>query len=1255
MLSASPVPMSSAPMSASPTPAQCLIDEPAQLPFTACASPCHNLTVVGCAMACASQFKQAALFGLRNGTSCTCGASLAHPEAKSPLAQCNSSCAGSDRELHCGGEARVWVAPVADFTPPKSGGPLLVDPRNICDGTTMLESGYLDQPYCQHDAQRGGPSGRLVCLVTSQRAHEGGNGEHVVSISSHDLGATWSAPVVLEPHSGGIDSSYSTLALSHKTGRFLAIYNMNLDNVTRLPSGKPAARTDELGHFVMRWSDDGARSWSAQRVEVPYRLTALDRHNTFHGKVRLMWNVDQVKALDDGSVVWAFTKIGSYVQSPPEEVWLLRSPNLLSVDHPADATFELLPSGDVGLPPPGGNPSVMEEGHVLPLPAGGGFYVVARTSQGYLAAAHTADPTARAGWTPTEYAQYLDQRSPAQRPRPLVGNGTALKNPRAPITMKTFQEGRRALMLYNNNHCMVDSGYFCPTHPRRPPFTEPPRYGARDPYFLTAGTAVPGHGWLWSQPELVLYDRHNFGGTSAGGYPDLFELPEGSGAVHITETQKATARMHTIEPALLEGLWAQHTASYLPGGGIPLDAGAGARVAVPRVDDFRFHRRPRAGFSLQLWLAAHRGARHGDVLFTTRTPASPAHVSVEVLSDGGSLASGPGLSIALRLTDQHNVSVLGMTDPRCTARLDDAGAHSIGIVVDGAPGLVFFLVDGHACDGGGVRDLGFLWLPLEMADVSGASTATVAPRYGGHFLGGTYWPHALRTSALIAAWRHGAPAAAERATSLARAVGRRTRTLNGDGRWQWRGASWPAHAASVPAMVPGELHFDLVRAGAVLNGTSEGKPLYYSTMLRNVSRHVPYQSWWLNTSVHLDSHARASPRNVSRLLFFDGIDYNASVYLNGRLVGAHIGAFRTAMFDASEMSGDALDVAVRFHPPPRPFLDAWLAQGNGAQWEYYKYLTRWKSMVGIGYDFAVPMWTVGLWRGVRLVEVDAPLVLTRLAPLVSHVSADLASASLQLNASVYCTASDEVCAKSAAQLRWSASCTTDSHAPAASLVTHVRAWMRGENSVSVTLTLTRPALWHVRGIGPQHRYEARLELLEGKREAARSGAADDGGSSGDRAGKGHTPIDAIGAPFGVRRLEMAENADTPRSWTYIDEIPCGPHATKYSYNCTWPPAGLPAAEVEGNRSWTFQINGRRVFAHGANWLPCDMAGGRCDAAAYDRLLGAAAHANINVRSCRPEPSSPVSHVVDPLNTPDIPLFWLLLAVPARVGRRRIRE
>jgi beta-mannosidase len=66
-------------------------------------------------------------------------------------------------------------------------------------------------------------------------------------------------------------------------------------------------------------------------------------------------------------------------------------------------------------------------------------------------------------------------------------------------------------------------------------------------------------------------------------------------------------------------------------------------------------------------------------------------------------------------------------------------------------------------------------------------------------------------------------------------------------------------------------------------------------------------------------------------------------------------------------------------------------------------------------------------------------------------------------------------------------------------------------------------------------------------------------------------------------------------------------------NCTFPEAltGLDAHQIELNRNWTFQINGQRIFAHGANWLPCDMRISECTAEDYEYLMRSAALANMN--------------------------------------------
>ena len=41
----------------------------------------------------------------------------------------------------------------------------------------------------------------------------------------------------------------------------------------------------------------------------------------------------------------------------------------------------------------------------------------------------------------------------------------------------------------------------------------------------------------------------------------------------------------------------------------------------------------------------------------------------------------------------------------------------------------------------------------------------------------------------------------------------------------------------------------------------------------------------------------------------------------------------------------------------------WLAPGNAVQDVMWNYLDKWKSMVGLGYDFAQPIWTIGVQEG----------------------------------------------------------------------------------------------------------------------------------------------------------------------------------------------------------------------------------------------------------------------------------------------------
>ena len=92
----------------------------------------------------------------------------------------------------------------------------------------------------------------------------------------------------LEPHAGNVTNSNAAVTIT-PSGRLYAVYSMNLDRTAAPACRQDCAdrccqschhtpqrelgngcRTDLLGHFVMRYSDDMGASWSSRRYEVPY-------------------------------------------------------------------------------------------------------------------------------------------------------------------------------------------------------------------------------------------------------------------------------------------------------------------------------------------------------------------------------------------------------------------------------------------------------------------------------------------------------------------------------------------------------------------------------------------------------------------------------------------------------------------------------------------------------------------------------------------------------------------------------------------------------------------------------------------------------------------------------------------------------------------------------------------------------------------------------------------------------------------------
>lgn len=299
----------------------------------------------------------------------------------------------------------------------------------------MLESAYLDQPQCAiWTPPSPGKSSRWVCTIARNSKGEGNPGEHSEILYSEDKGVTWTTGIRLEAE-GTPTNSYGNIGLTD-FGRLYVIYDMNLKNVTTFPDGKPFTRDDELGYHVWRYSDDGGSTWSQDRYTIPVRNTAVDRNNTFNGATQIFWSVDQIKRTRTGGSLHAFTKIGSYMQSPPEESFFVLSGNVNTERNASLVTWSIFPEGDVGVRPPCPYLGCMnwEEAHVVQLVQPGMFHV-ARTSVGLLGAASTRDDTGASGWGVGSFATFSAAGLPA-------AEGRKLKNPEGPITLKRFSNGK---------------------------------------------------------------------------------------------------------------------------------------------------------------------------------------------------------------------------------------------------------------------------------------------------------------------------------------------------------------------------------------------------------------------------------------------------------------------------------------------------------------------------------------------------------------------------------------------------------------------------------------------------------------------------------------------------------------------------------------------------------------------------------------------------------------------------------------------
>jgi beta-mannosidase len=357
---------------------------------------------------------------------------------------------------------------------------------------------------------------------------------------------------------------------------------------------------------------------------------------------------------------------------------------------------------------------------------------------------------------------------------------------------------------------------------------------------------------------------------------------------------------------------------------------------------------------------------------------------------------------------------------------------------------------------------------------------------------------------------------------------------------------------ALPIEVPGTVREALREAGMI--------PDPYVGYDNEQSLWTEEREWWFYRTFPVASEFLG--RHID--LVFEGTTFRGEVWVNGHSAGALEGMLNARALDVSRLLAYGKDntLAVRLEATP----DARRREvTRGLTWPSPRDQLYSVAQCMYGWDWGPHGVPVGIWRPVALrlsgaLRVEHPYIRTDiLSTTKARCGVDLDVRNLSSGPSEG-KLHGEVLEK-------------DSKRPVAEFERSIQLAPGESRTLHMDLDVQNPKLWWPNGMG-----EHPLYLLEA--------------SVSDATGES----EELTTQFGIREIKLVENEK-------IDEFL---KAMKGQLGDSH-----HLGNVVGSYPWTFQVNGKKMFAKGGNWIPADQLL-RLDRDRYERLLGLARDSHFNL-------------------------------------------